>query len=145
MFTGYDIEVEFCGVDPALIAIDDRAADRCWTPTTLSGRVPDELRRSTPVTPGSPWRCGRTSRLRSASRVRTARYGYFLVPFVKGGIIGDFTIANDAVNFTLSGAKSARTATPGVSARTTWSRGDAACARRCWLADRRRTTTCTCS
>ena len=33
-------------------------------------------------------------------------YGYFLVPFVKGGIIGDFTIANDVVNFTLSGAKS---------------------------------------
>jgi len=33
-------------------------------------------------------------------------YGYFLIPFVKGGVIGDFTIGNDAVNFTLSGAKS---------------------------------------
>ena len=33
-------------------------------------------------------------------------YGYFLVPFIKGGVIGDFTVGNDAVNFTLSGAKS---------------------------------------
>ena len=33
-------------------------------------------------------------------------FGYFLVPFVKGGIIGDFTIANDVVNFSLAGAKS---------------------------------------
>jgi hypothetical protein len=33
-------------------------------------------------------------------------YGYFLVPFVKGGVISDFTIGNDAINFTLSGARS---------------------------------------
>lgn len=31
-------------------------------------------------------------------------YGYFLLPFLKGGIIGDFTVENDAVTFTLTGA-----------------------------------------
>jgi hypothetical protein len=31
-------------------------------------------------------------------------WGYFLVPFLKGGIIGDFTVENGAVTFTLTGA-----------------------------------------
>lgn len=31
-------------------------------------------------------------------------YGYFLLPFVKGGVLGDFTIENAAINFTLTGA-----------------------------------------
>jgi len=34
------------------------------------------------------------------------QYGYFLIPFLKGGVLGDFTVGNDAVNFTLSGANS---------------------------------------
>lgn len=31
-------------------------------------------------------------------------WGYFLVPFLKGGIVGDFTVENGAVTFTLTGA-----------------------------------------
>ena len=31
-------------------------------------------------------------------------YGYFLVPFLQGGTLGDFTLENDAVTFTLSNA-----------------------------------------
>jgi hypothetical protein len=31
-------------------------------------------------------------------------YGYLLVPFASGGIVGDFTVENDAVTFTLTGA-----------------------------------------
>lgn len=30
-------------------------------------------------------------------------YGYLLVPFASGGIVGDFTVENDAVTFTLTG------------------------------------------
>jgi len=37
---------------------------------------------------------------------QSVQYGYFLIPFLRGGVIGDFTIGNDAVNFTLSGATS---------------------------------------
>ena len=37
---------------------------------------------------------------------QTAAYGYLLIPFVKGGVLSDFTIGNDAVNFTVSGANS---------------------------------------
>lgn len=32
-------------------------------------------------------------------------YGYILLPFLQGGIVGDFTIENDAVTFTLTGAQ----------------------------------------
>lgn len=32
-------------------------------------------------------------------------YGYFLAPYLKGGILGDYTIENGAVTFTISGAR----------------------------------------
>jgi len=103
-FTGYDIEVQFCGVDPALYALmtgtppvmdpDDNAVgfrmnsgvDACDLGFAL------ELWSSVPTTACEPG--------------VGAQYGYMLVPFSKGGIIGDFTVGNDAVNFTLSGARS---------------------------------------
>lgn len=31
-------------------------------------------------------------------------FGYILIPFAQGGIVGDFTVENDAVTFTLTGA-----------------------------------------
>lgn len=31
-------------------------------------------------------------------------YGYLLLPFLKGGILGDFTVENNALNFVISGA-----------------------------------------
>jgi hypothetical protein len=104
-FTGYDIAVEFCGVDPALIAImtgqpvvNDAAGE-----TAIGFRMNSAIDA-----------CDSGFALEVWSQVPAAvceagsegSYGYFLVPFVKGGIIGDFTIANDVVNFTLSGAKS---------------------------------------
>ena len=34
----------------------------------------------------------------------TGKYGYLLLPYLKGGILGDFTVENGAVNFTITGA-----------------------------------------
>lgn len=34
----------------------------------------------------------------------TQTYGYTLVPFVQGGVLGDFTLENNAVTFTIQGA-----------------------------------------
>lgn len=31
-------------------------------------------------------------------------YGYMLLPFLKGGVLGDFTVENGALNFTITGA-----------------------------------------
>jgi hypothetical protein len=36
----------------------------------------------------------------------TGDYGYMLLPNVKGGVVGDVTIENGAINFTISGARS---------------------------------------
>lgn len=103
-FTGYEVTIEFCGVDPDLyrlltgqtMELDgdglgvgfrmNTGVDACATGFALElwSNVP-----SAACAPGSG-----------------VSYGYFLIPFLKGGIIGDFTIANDAVNFTLTGAKS---------------------------------------
>ena len=103
-FTGYDIAVEFCGVDPALIDI------MTGQPIVENGAgTAVGFRMNTAVDA-----CDSGFALEVWSQVPAAlcepgqqgSFGYFLVPFVKGGIIGDFTIANDAVNFTLSGAKS---------------------------------------
>jgi hypothetical protein len=105
-FTGYEVGIEFCGVNPALYEIltgQQPVLDGSATPTAIGFRM------NTGVDA-----CDSGFALEVWSQVPTAvcepgagvNYGYFLIPFVRGGIIGDFTIGNDAVNFTLSGAKS---------------------------------------
>jgi hypothetical protein len=34
----------------------------------------------------------------------TGKYGYLLLPYLKGGILGDFTVENGGINFTITGA-----------------------------------------
>jgi hypothetical protein len=107
-FTGYEISVEFCSVNPALYEI-------------MTGQMPVFDAAAAPGPNAVGFRmnsgidaCDSGFALEVWSQVPTAicepgsgvNYGYFLVPFVKGGVISDFTIGNDAVNFTLSGAKS---------------------------------------
>jgi len=104
VFTGYDIQVEFCGVNPLLYEL------MTGMPSVLDAqgnRVGIRMNSNIDA-------CASGFALEVWSNVPSAvcdpsagvSYGYFLVPFVKGGVIGDFTIGNDAVNFTLSGAKS---------------------------------------
>jgi hypothetical protein len=104
VFTGYEVQVEFCGVDPLLYelmtgmpSVTDAEGNRVG------------IRMNSGIDA-----CGSGFALEVWSSVPSAvcdpnagvSFGYFLVPFIKGGVIGDFTIGNDAVNFTLSGAKS---------------------------------------
>lgn len=103
-FTGYTAEIAFCGVDPDLyrlmtnqpIVLDaagvgvgfkmNSGVDACDAGFAL------ELWSNVPAAVCEPG--------------AGTQYGYMLVPFLRGGIIGDFTVGNDAVNFTLSGAAS---------------------------------------
>src|SRR5262245_52226342 len=98
LFTGYGGEVEFCGVDPALIQLMSGQP----IVTDAAGAVGVGFRMNTDVDACDSgfalevW----SSVPAAACDVTTgAAYGYFLIPFLKGGIIGDFTIGNDAVNF----------------------------------------------
>ena len=102
-FVNYSIEINFCGVDPDLVtlltgqpvvldasgeAVGFRQNSKIdvdlvgfslelWA--GLAGSVCDET--------GDP------------------EYGYMLLPFVKGGVLGNFTVENGAINFTLTGAQ----------------------------------------
>jgi len=104
-FTGYGVEIEFCGVDPALIQLLTGQP----IVTNAAGDTGTGFRMNTDVDA-----CESGFALEVWSNVPAAAcdtaagqaYGYFLIPFLKGGIIGDFTIGNDAVNFTMTGANS---------------------------------------
>lgn len=104
MFTGYDIEVQFCGVDPALYSLmtgQDPVLDNDGD--AVGFRMNSGVDACESGFALEMWSNVPTSVCEAGAGVN---YGYMLVPFSKGGIIGDFTIGNDAVNFTLSGAKS---------------------------------------
>jgi hypothetical protein len=103
-FTGYGVEVEFCGVDPDLIQL-----------MTGQPSVHDAMGAATGFRVNTAVdACDSGFAIEVWSNVPAAAcdasggaaYGYFLIPFVKGGVIGDFTIGNDAVNFTMTGANS---------------------------------------
>lgn len=103
-FTGYSVEVQFCEVDPALFSL-------------MSGQSPVEDADGGTVgfrVNSGVDACGSGFALELWSQVPAGAcdpdtgesYGYFLIPFLRGGVLGDFTVANDAINFTLSGATS---------------------------------------
>lgn len=101
---GYTLELQFCNVDPELFSL--MTGQRVYldangnpvgfainSKVTLNGQgfALEVWAGSKPTdtcnTPGA-----------------TPEFGYFLAPFVSGGILGDYTIENGAINFTISGA-----------------------------------------
>jgi len=106
-FTGYEITIEFCQVNPALYEIltgQDVVNDATTpTPGAVGFRMNSGVSASDSGFALEVW-----SQVPSAAceSGQGQNFGYFLVPFVQGGLLGDFTIGNDAVNFTMSGAKS---------------------------------------
>lgn len=103
-FTGYDVQVEFCGVNPVLYGLMT-----CQEVVENADGDAVGFRVSSSV---DACDCGFAVEVWSSVPAGACdssggqNYGYFLIPFVKGGIVGDFTIGNDAVNFTLTGASS---------------------------------------
>lgn len=102
--TGYSVEIQFCEVDPELFAlatgqpvVEDADGNVIGfdvdTKTSLTGQgFALEL-----------W-AGSASGDACATEGAQGSYGYILVPFLRGGIVGDFTVENGAVTFTLTGA-----------------------------------------
>lgn len=105
-FTGYSVEVQFCNVDPDLYALmtgQSIVTDDASTPNTVGFQVNSDVSLDDSgfalelwsSVPGAA--CGDTG---------DPSYGYMLIPFLKGGVIGDFTIENAAITFTITGANS---------------------------------------
>jgi hypothetical protein len=103
---GYGIEVTLCGVDPSLINLLTGQAvvyNDDTTPEVVGFRVNsgvdlDQSGFALEVWTGVPSTACEPGEDQS--------YGYLLIPFVKGGVLGDFTIENGAVNFQITGANS---------------------------------------
>ena len=103
-FLGYTVEVTFCNVDPDLFAmmtgqrvITDAFGDVVGFAMDTSVSTRDSAF-ALEVWAGAP----------NAGACETegaqGSFGYILLPFLQGGIIGDFTIENAEVTFTVSGA-----------------------------------------
>jgi hypothetical protein len=106
-----NVEAEFCQVDPDLFAmITGYPTVLDWQGDAVGNRVTGKIDCDAGFAlelwsdvPGNPCTDG-----------GQRQYGYFLLPWVSSGIIGDFEITNDATTFTLT----ARTKVGG-----NWARG----------------------
>lgn len=102
-FLNYTVVVSFCGVDPELFSMMSGQK----VVLNAAGTEAVGFRVSSKVSLGD-----KGFALEMWSNVPVAAcdaaggssYGYFLLPFLKGGTLGDFTVENGAINFTLSGA-----------------------------------------
>lgn len=101
-FQDYSVEVTFCDVNPTLFNL------MSGQPLVLNGTDTVGFRMNADVTACDSgfalelW----TGIPSDACEVgASASYGYMLLPFVQGGVLGDFTIENAAINFTLTGAR----------------------------------------
>lgn len=104
-FTGYAVTVTFCQVDPDLYTL------MSGQPVVLSDDGTETVGfqvNSDVDLDGSGFALEIWSSVPTASCGETGEqgYGYFLIPFLQGGVIGDFTVENAAITFTLSNAAS---------------------------------------
>lgn len=101
-FTRHTLEIEFCEVDPTLLAmttnasiVEDWGGDETGF-QTIQGEAPNNY--ALEVWAGVPGEeCPPESENPADS------LGYVLFAWINPGVLGDFTIQNDAINFTVSG------------------------------------------
>lgn len=104
-FLGYGVEVQFCNADPALFAIltgQEPIVDADGV--AIGFRVNSEVSAADSgfaleVWTGVP---GVACDPSTASDAEPG--GYLLLPYLQGGIFGDFTVENAAIAFTITGA-----------------------------------------
>jgi hypothetical protein len=102
---GYAVEISFCEVDPELFALVTGqpvvlAADG---ETVVGFDVDTKIGLENSNFALELW-AGSPTGDACATQGAEGAYGYLLLPFLKGGILGDFTIENGAVTFVLTGA-----------------------------------------
>lgn len=103
-FLGYGVEIEFCQVDPALLALLTGQE-----PVTDSNDMQTGFRVNSDISACDSgfalevWTGTPGVQCDPGSEGSTAG-GYLLLPYMQGGIFGDFTIENGAISFTITGA-----------------------------------------
>lgn len=101
--TGYTLEIQFCEVDPELYAMATGQAVVLDADGNAVGFDVDTSVSSTDTAFGLELWAGAPSQ--SCTDVQAqGSFGYFLIPYLQGGVLGDFTLENNAVTFTISNA-----------------------------------------
>ncbi len=102
---GYGVEIQFCNVDPELLSLITGqpvvlAADGS---TVIGFDVDTKIGLENSNFALELWAGSPTGDACSTAGA-TGSYGYILLPFLTGGILGDFTVENGSITFTITGA-----------------------------------------
>jgi hypothetical protein len=101
--SGYTLEITFCEVDPDLFALATGQPVVADGDNTIGFDIDTQLNLAGQGFALELW-AGAANTDACATEGAQGSFGYLLVPFLKGGIVGDFTVENGAVTFTLTGA-----------------------------------------
>lgn len=100
---GYGVEIAFCNVDPevfALITGQEVVEDAAGDVVGFSINTKKKLTAGFALEIWTGIQGGDACSTEGAQ----GNYGYLVLPFLRGGIVGDFEISNNAVTFTITGA-----------------------------------------
>lgn len=102
---GYGLEVQFCDVDPGLLSLmtgQDVVLSEDGN-TILGFDVDTAIDMADSGFALEVW-TGTASTQSCDTGSSQGSFGYLLNPFAQGGVLGDFTVQNGAISFTLTGA-----------------------------------------
>lgn len=103
-FLGYTVEVSFCEVDPDVFAMmTGQEVSTDWNGDVNGFGMDTAIDTSQTAFALEVW-MGAPATTGCADEGAQGNFGYVLLPFLQGGVLGDFTIENGAVTFTISGA-----------------------------------------
>lgn len=102
--TGYTLEIQFCGVDPDLLSIvtGQPVVLGADGETVIGFDIDTKIELSDVNFGFELWLGAPTGN--ACAPGATGTFGYLLLPFLSGGILGDFTVENAAVTFTVTGS-----------------------------------------
>jgi hypothetical protein len=105
-FLNYGVEIEFCNVDPALFAILTGQTSYNDDAGVVSGfRVNSDISACDSGFALEIWTGVPGVACDETTSADAAPAGYLLLPYLQGGVFGDFTVENDAISFTVTGAQ----------------------------------------
>lgn len=101
---GYDVEITFCNVDPDLFSMLTGQETITDANGDVIGFSVDTAVNAADTNFALEVWAGVSDSDACSPATSGGSFGYVLLPFVQGGIVGDFTIENDAVTFTITNA-----------------------------------------
>lgn len=102
-FNGYGVQITFCQVDPELYGMmSGQAVVYDGAGDAVGFRVSSDVDASDSGFALEVW--SNVPAVACSTEGGEGTFGYTLLPFVQGGVLGDFTIENGAVTFVISNA-----------------------------------------